>query len=123
MTLKVWPGLYSVVRLGPRARVPVALRGFHSITRTGKELSIVCRAGQEPRGGRRQKGFRCLEVMGPIPFEATGVLASLAAPLARARIPILAISTYDTDYLFVREKRLSDVVRALERAGHSVAVE
>jgi hypothetical protein len=93
------------------------------VARTDKELSIVCRADQTPRGGRREDGFRCLEVAGPLPFEATGVLAALAAPLARARIPILAISTFDTDYLFVRQVRLREVVRALVRAGHAVRVE
>jgi hypothetical protein len=50
-------------------------------------------------------------------------VASLATPLARARIPILVISTFDTDYLFVREERLAAAVRALETAGHAVAVE
>ncbi|HEV8232268.1 MAG TPA: ACT domain-containing protein [Thermoanaerobaculia bacterium] len=115
--------LYSVVRLGPPTKVPAGSRGFHSVARTDKELSIVCRADQTPRGGRREDGFRCLEVAGPLPFEATGVLAALAAPLARARIPILAISTFDTDYLFVRQVRLREVVRALVRAGHAVRVE
>ena len=123
LELVVMPGLYAVVRLGPRAKAPPRLTGFHSITRTGKELSIVCRADQTLRGGRREDGFRCLEVAGPLPFEATGVLVSLAAPLARARIPIFAISTFDTDYVLVREKRLSAAIRALERAGHSVRVE
>jgi uncharacterized protein len=121
--LTLLPGLYSVVRMGPRARIPADLPGFHSVTRTRRELSIVCRADRAPRGGRREDGFRCLEVAGPLPFEATGVLASLATPLARARIPILAISTFDTDYLFVRQERLAAALRALERAGHAVAVE
>jgi hypothetical protein len=138
LELVVMPGLYAVVRLGPRAKAPGRLTGFHSITRTDKELSIVCRqdvaffevagtgsAGPAPAAVQRrsEKGFRCLEVSGPLPFEATGVLASLALPLARARIPILAISTFDTDYVLVREERLSAAVRALERAGHSVRVE
>lgn len=123
LELVVMPGLYAVVRLGARATAPGRLTGFHSITRTEKELSIVCRQDLAPRVGRREKGFRCLEVSGPLPFEATGVLASLALPLARARIPILAISTFDTDYVLVREEKLSATVRALERAGHSVRVE
>lgn len=123
LALTVLPGLYSVVRLSPRARWPAGLSGFHSITRTDTELSIVCRTGEAPRARRRQDGFRCLEVAGPFAFDAVGVLAGLAAPLARARVPILAISTFDTDYLLVREGRLPAAVRALERAGHRVGVE
>lgn len=121
--LAILPGLFSVVRLGPRARIPAGLTGFHSVTRTDGELSIVCRQRRAPRRGRREDGFRCLRVAGPLPFEATGVLAALVAPLARARIPILAVGTFDTDYLFVREERLGAAVRALGRAGHRVRVE
>lgn len=117
------PGRFAVVRLSARAALPRwALVGpFHSITRTATELSIVCRQGRVPARVRREDGFRCLEVRGPFAFESIGVLASLAAPLARARIPILAVSTFDTDFLFVRELHLADAIRALEKAGHAVA--
>jgi hypothetical protein len=120
--LTIQPGRYSIVRLGPRAKVPGwALHGgLHSVTRTASELSIVCRQERVPARARREDGFRCLEVDGPLPFDATGVLSSLAGPLARARIPILAISTFDTDLLFVRGLHLTSAVRALERAGHRV---
>ncbi len=74
-----------------------------------------------PAGVRREDGFRRLEVCGPFAFDAVGILASLAAPLARARIPIFAISTFDTDYLFVRRVHLARAVRTLESAGHVVS--
>jgi hypothetical protein len=121
--LTVQPGSYSIVRLGPLAKLPAWATGdgLHSVTRTSSELSVVCRQERvPPRATRRQDGFRCLEVDGPLPFDAIGVLSSLAAPLARARIPILAISTFDTDLLFVRAPHLAPAVRALERAGHRV---
>ena len=51
----------------------------------------------------------------------TGVLAGLTAPLAAAGISIFAISTYDTDYLLVREDDLARAVRALRDAGHSIS--
>lgn len=123
LALTVLPGLYSVVRLRPGAKAPEGLSGFHSITRTDKELSIVCRAKDAPRSPRRQDGFRCFEVAGPFDFDTVGVLARLTGPLARAHVPILAISTFDTDYLLVRDDRLPVAVRALERAGHRVCVE
>lgn len=117
------PGLFAIARLPPRAKIPAwALRdGFHSITRTSSELSIVCRQDRVPAGVRREDGFRCLEVAGPLPFDAVGILASLASPLAEGRIPILAISTFDTDLLFVPRARFAAAIRALERAGHPVA--
>lgn len=74
-----------------------------------------------PARVRREDGFRCLAVRGPLAFDAVGVLAALAAPLARIPIPILAISTFDTDYLFVRQAHLARAVRALRAAGHVVS--
>ena len=121
--LNVRPGLFAVARLPPRAKIPAwALRDeFHSITRTATELSIVCRQDRVPAGVRREGGFRCLEVLGPLAFDAIGVLSSLVLPLAGARISILAISTFDTYLLFVPRARFSAAVGALERAVHRVA--
>jgi hypothetical protein len=56
--------------------------------------------------------------MGDMPLSEVGVLASLTAPLSKARIPILAVSTFDTDYLFVMEENLIRAVQAIQKAGH-----
>jgi hypothetical protein len=50
----------------------------------------------------------------------TGVLASVLEPLASARVSILAISTYDTDYVMVKEKSLAKAVKVLRAVGHHV---
>jgi hypothetical protein len=123
LRLSVLRGRFAVVRLAARAPLPgwASSGSFVSVTRTGTELSIVCRERTVPAGVRREVGFRCLEVEGPFEFDAVGVLASLAAPLALARIPILALSTFDTDYLLVRELHLAAALRALRRAGHVVS--
>jgi hypothetical protein len=67
---------------------------------------------------RTESGFRCFELQGPFPFAMTGVLAAVLGPLARARVSIFAISTYDTDYVMVKEKQLAKAVKALRAAGH-----
>jgi hypothetical protein len=114
MEITVLPETLSICRLGPEEPVPqwaAELReGFVSVTRTTDELSIVCPQAAVPPGTRSEDGFRALKVEGPIPFEQTGVLASLAGPLADAGIPIFAIATYDTDYVLVRA---TDLDRAL----------
>src|SRR3954465_9271802 len=106
MEIAVLPDTLAVCRLRPSARVPSwALElheGFVSITRTPDELSIVCAEDAVPPDGDVESGWRALQLPGPIPFEQTGVLASLANPLAAAGIPIFAISTYATDYVPVR---------------------
>jgi hypothetical protein len=52
-------------------------------------------------------------------FSLTGILAAVVNPLSEAKIPIFAISTYDTDYIFVREGYLPQVVAILIEEGHS----
>ena len=73
-----------------------------------------------PGGVVCEKGWTCLEVKGPLDFSMTGVLASLARPLAEAGIALFVISTYDTDYLLVKEHALTDSVTALVQAAHVV---
>jgi hypothetical protein len=115
MNLTVLPGTLAVCRLAPSDRVPSWALELHeglvSITRTPDELSIVCPQVAVPPDTEVEDGFRARLVPGPIPFEQTGVLAAIAAPLAQARISIGAISTYDTDNVLVRE---ADLERALE---------
>jgi uncharacterized protein len=94
---------------------------FFSVTRTHEETSVVCCEDDVPPSiARVERGWRALMLRGPIPFEEIGVLASLVSPLAIAGIPVFAISTFDTDYVLVRE---SDLPRAIEelRGDFSVA--
>jgi hypothetical protein len=64
--------------------------------------------------------LRCLRVVGTIPFSVVGVLASLTTPVAKARISVFAVSTFDTDYLLVKEQDLGAAVDALRRQGCSM---
>ena len=116
--MKVLDGRFSVCRLKGSDRVPSwALElheGFMSITRTPDELSIVCPEEAVPPDTTVEEGFRALVVPGPIAFSETGVLAAIAVPLAAAGISIFAVSTYDTDYVLVRE---TDLERALAALG------
>ena len=49
------------------------------------------------------------------------MLSSLTQPLAEAEVPIFALSTYDTDYVLVREPQLDAAIEALAAAGHEVS--
>ncbi|HEX2206219.1 MAG TPA: ACT domain-containing protein [Longimicrobium sp.] len=112
----------AVCRLGPDAPVPDwAWTGEPaSVTRTCDELSIVCRADAVPDGVRREDGWRCLKVQGPLDFALTGIMARLTEPLAAAGISVFVLSTYDTDYVMVRAQNLERATDALRGAGHRI---
>jgi hypothetical protein len=122
LTLVLLPGAFAVCGLDPNEAVPSwATRGtFVSVTRTPNELSVVCREEDVPEGVRCERGWRCLQVPGPLDFSLVGVLASLLTPLAEAGVSVFALSTFDTDYLLVREADLERAERALRTAGHEV---
>jgi uncharacterized protein len=116
------PGLYGIVRLGPEVPVPNwATKGdFSSITRTADELSIVCPAGNLPDGVRSQHRWMCLKLEGPFPFSQTGVLLSFIEPLSTNGVPIFAVSTHDTDYVFARDDKSKAALDLLREAGHTL---
>jgi len=68
-----------------------------------------------------ERGWRALEVAGPLDLTMTGVMANLAGALAGAGVSLFAVSSYDTDVLLVREAQLAAAVAALRAAGHDVA--
>jgi len=123
LELTVLPDRLGVSRLDAREALPSwALESpFFSITRTGRELSLVSGETDIPPDLRARTGFRALEVSGPLDFALTGILFSLLEPLAEARIPVFVISTHDTDYVLVRDADLERSVRTLRQAGHRIA--
>lgn len=94
---------------------------FLSITRTSDELSIVCPENEVPEGAKVDGGRRAMKVEDPLDLSMVGVLASITTPLAEAGVCIFVVSTFDTDYVLVKEANLEEAVSALEGAGHSVA--
>ncbi len=120
MLLTLLPSRFAVCRLDAAAELPDWPRGeLVSVTRSREELSVVCEERGVPPGVRAETGWRALKVAGPLQFGATGVLSSLAGPLAAAKVSLFAVSTFDTDYLLVKEARLGEAVAALEAAGHA----
>ena len=114
------PGRYAVCRLSPEVAVPAWAAGpFVNITFTSDELAIICPAERVPVDVRAERDWRVLKLVGPFPFTATGVLASLATPLAKAGISLLSIATYDTDYFLVKNDVFNDAVAVLVAAGHT----
>lgn len=120
--LSVLPNGIALVRLSADAELPrwATVGSFFSVTRTSDELSIACDARQVPSGVDAQTGWRVLKVEGPFALTEIGVLSALSGTLAEAKVSLVAISTFDTDYLLVREKQLAAAIAALRSAGHRV---
>jgi ribosomal protein S18 acetylase RimI-like enzyme len=122
LTVVPLDGTFAVCRLPPDAPLPAWAAGgpFVAITRTADELSVVCREEVVPEGVRCERGWRCLRVAGTLAFSLVGVLESLVGPLAETGVGVFAVSTFDTDYLLVKQAEFQRAVDVLLRAGHAV---
>lgn len=121
MQLIVMPDKLAVCRLLPSEDVPLWVwreKSLLSVTYTADELSIVCASGNVPDDVQCERNWRAMKVQGPLDFSLTGILASLAGPLAGAGIAIFALSTFDTDYILLKEDALQQAVSVLQQHGH-----
>ncbi len=120
-TLTILPQRLAVAKLPANAPLPDWFAGeFFSITRTADELSFVVEEARIPDGITAELGWRALKVEGPLELSLVGVLASLSGALAAAGVPLLALSTFDTDYLLVHEENLLVATTALQAAGYTL---
>jgi hypothetical protein len=123
LPLELMPDTLAICRLDPGAPVPSWAAGpsrFLTVSRTAEELSITTLQSTVPAEVPAERNFRALRVRGPLPLNLIGILAAIADPLAAAGLSIFAISTYDTDYVLVKERDLEAALQALQRAGHQI---
>jgi hypothetical protein len=119
--LSLLPENYAIVGLSHTAQLPAwATQGtFFSVTRTSEELSLIVEESLVPADVQFQGGWRVIKVHGPFMLSEVGVLAALVGPLAAARVSVMTIATFDTDYLLVVSENLDPAISALERVGHT----
>ena len=122
VTLTLLPGDYAICRLAPDAADPPWARESHVsvIARAADELSVLCSSEKVPAGTQCEPGWRLFKFQGPFAFTQTGILAAVLNPLAEAAVGILAVSTFDTDYVLVKDTNLSRAQDVLVAAGHVV---
>ncbi len=121
--LRVWPGRWAVCRLAPADAVPAwatAPAPLAVVARSRTELSILVPEEHVPGDVTSEGGFRVIEVVGPVPFAVTGLIASLSQPLAAAGISLFPVATYDTDYVLVKDGTLAAAVDVLRAAGFTL---
>ncbi|EQF24734.1 description family protein [Clostridioides difficile CD160] len=122
MKLKLFAEEYAVCRLSNDSKIPtwIDTKNFYSITKTEDELSIVCSNNNIPSDVKSEKEWRILKILGPLDFSLIGILSKLSGLLAENKISIFAISTYDTDYILIKEKDIKNACKILNCNGYEV---
>ena len=94
---------------------------FFFIGRTDDEISLVCTTEQVPAETIEQDdGWRGFRIQGVLDFSLIGILSKLSGILAENKIGIFAVSTYNTDYILVKEENFDRAMKVLEDAGYKV---
>ena len=113
---------YGICTLPNTAPIPdwALTQSLASITRTEKELTIVCRLEILPSQYQSDLNWRCFKIDGSFDLNQIGVISSISSPLADAGISIYVISTYDTDYFLIQEQNLEQTISTLSDIGHNI---
>ena len=120
MELKKLPYRLSVCKISNVAAIDLQ-KEFYFIGRTDEELSLVCRTEDVPAHTIEcDDGWRGFRIQGVLDFSLIGILSKLSAILAEHKIGIFAVSTYNTDYIFVKEENYDRALSALAAQGYTV---
>ena len=120
MVLEKLPYALTVCKVSALSEIDLNA-GFCFICKTDDELSLVCRTEDAPAHPlAREDGWRGFRVRGVLDFSLIGILSRLTGILAAQRIGVFAVSTYNTDYILVKEASFTQALDALRAAGYTV---
>jgi hypothetical protein len=113
---------YIICQLPSNSTIPEwgNLGEIFAVIRTSDELTVVCRETNIPGNVKFESGWRVLKVQGPLEFSQVGVISKLATTLADVDASIFILSTYDTDYILIKDSNLKQAIRALQQVGYRI---
>ena len=96
-------------------------KDFFFLAKTNDEISLVCKTEQAPANCiSREDGWKGFYIDGMLDFSMVGVLAKISTILADNGISIFSISTYNTDYIFVKEHKWGKTMSVLMKEGYKL---
>ena len=118
--IKVIDSSFSVCKVTDFSEVDPSKK-FNFISATDEENSLICLTENVPDNfTKRIDGWRALKIQGVLDFSLIGILSKILGLLAEAKIGIAAVSTYNTDYIFVKETDLDKAVETLAEANYRI---
>ncbi|MDK1286688.1 ACT domain-containing protein [Pseudoalteromonas umbrosa] len=119
-TLQILQQDFTIHSLDSDESIPsnVLKSNIFFIAKTTEELSIVCPSDIKVDSFAAEPYWRAIEIIGPLGFSLTGIMSNISGVLAGANVSIFSISTYDTDYILVKEQQLNNAIQALRKDGY-----
>jgi len=122
LPLRIHDEELSVCQLAPNAAVPqdILAHPFAIFIRTKDETTLICPTGLVPKEAKAESGWIALEMIGQYDFALMGMLTQVIAPLEAVGVSILALSTFNTDYVLIKAEKRAAAIAALQMAGHTI---
>ena len=121
MELKLLENKYKVIKLNPNEHVDLEVLSkeeIYSITKTDEELSIVVKKDVNIKSDIIEDNWRIIKIVGTLDFSLIGILSKISTILANANISIFALSTYNTDYILVKDDKIKQAIKVLEENNY-----
>ncbi len=91
------------------------------IGKTDEEISVICSEKHAPKETcARSDGWRAFRIEGEMDLSLVGILSAISGILADSQIPLMAVGTYNTDYLLVKEEHLEQALVLLEDHDYKI---
>lgn len=120
MELKTIPYRFTVCKLMSVGDLPSGI-DFCFTAKTDEEISLVCKTTDVPENTLvRDDGWKGFRIEGVLDFSLIGILSKISAILAENKVGIFAVSTYNTDYIFVKEENFDKAINALKENGYDI---
>ncbi|MBQ2693847.1 MAG: ACT domain-containing protein [Clostridia bacterium] len=120
MKLKKLPYDLTVCKVASLADVDLNTE-FFFLGKTDEELSLVCRTEDTPEDTtERDDGWKGFRIEGVLEFSMIGILSKLSGILAEHEIGLFAVSTYNTDYILVKEENFTEALEVLAAEGYTI---
>lgn len=125
MNLKLLKGIYQVIKLEPNESLPndIINSAFYSLTKTDEEISIVTNNELNIASKNIEKDWKVIKIIGILDFSLIGILSKISKLLADNEISIFVISTYNTDYILVKEKNIDKTIKILSENDYHLEME
>ena len=120
MELKILDGEFCICQIKDMSKVNFEDE-FVFFSKTDDEISLVCREEYVPDDRIIvDGGFSAFRMAGVLDFSLIGILSRISTILAAEKISICAISTYNTDYIFVKTAQIETAKKALLKNGYTL---
>lgn len=120
MELKIIDKSFSVCKVKDYSMINIE-NEFCFTGKTDEENSLVCAAENVPENvTERDDGWKAFRIQGILDFSLIGILSNISSVLAENKIGLFAVSTYNTDYIFIKEENFNKALALLQSDGYTV---